>query len=52
MGDPLFWGALIFSLSIGLFAAYPFNVLLIRLGVKGGMGDPRDTSGSGHSHAH
>lgn len=50
--QPLFWGALVFSLTIGLIAAYPVNVLLIRMGVKGGMGDPRDTSGGGHSHAH
>ncbi|MGD8577053.1 MAG: DUF4396 domain-containing protein [Thiohalophilus sp.] len=50
--QPLFWGALVFSLTVGLIAAYPVNVLLIRLGVKGGMGDPRDTSGAGHSHAH
>lgn len=50
--QPLFWGALVFSLTIGLIAAYPVNVLLIRLGVKGGMGDPRDTSSSGHTHSH
>jgi len=40
IGEPLFWSALIFSLSLGLFAAYPVNVLLIRMGVKEGMGDP------------
>lgn len=51
MQEPLFWGALIFSLSIGLLAAYPVNVLLVYAGVKGGMGDPRDTE-SGHTHAH
>ncbi|MDY6981351.1 MAG: DUF4396 domain-containing protein, partial [Pseudomonadota bacterium] len=43
MAEPLFWGSLVFSLSIGLAAAYPVNVLLVHLGVKGGMGDPRDT---------
>ena len=52
MHEPLFWGSLIFSLSIGLLAAYPVNVLLVYLGVKGGMGDPRDTHSPGHSHAH
>ena len=41
IGEPLFWSALIFSLSLGLLAAYPVNVLLIRVGVKEGMGDPR-----------
>lgn len=41
IGEPLFWSALIFSLTLGLFAAYPVNVLLIRVGVKEGMGDPR-----------
>ena len=40
IGEPLFWSGLIFSLSLGLFAAYPVNVLLIRMGVKEGMGDP------------
>ncbi|MGM0679794.1 MAG: DUF4396 domain-containing protein, partial [Pseudomonadota bacterium] len=51
MGEPLFWGSLIFSLSIGLVAAYPVNVLLVHFGVKGGMGDPRDTQSS-HAHHH
>jgi hypothetical protein len=51
MDQPLFWGSLVFSLSIGLLAAYPVNVLLVYSGVKGGMGDPRDTN-SHHSHAH
>lgn len=44
IGDVLFWTALVFSLSIGLFAAYPVNVLLIHLGVKEGMMDPREMS--------
>jgi hypothetical protein len=43
MGEPLFWSALIVSLSLGLFAAYPVNVLLLRYGVKEGMMDPRMT---------
>lgn len=51
MTEPLFWGSLIFSLSIGLVAAYPVNVLLVYLGVKGGMGDPRRTQ-SDHTHSH
>jgi hypothetical protein len=42
MGEPLFWGSLVFSLSCGLLAAWPVNVLLIRWGVKEGMHDPRD----------
>lgn len=52
MHEPLFWGSLILSLSIGLLAAYPVNVLLVYLGVKEGMGDPRDTEGHKHAHAH
>jgi hypothetical protein len=42
MADPLFWSALIVSLTAGLVAAYPVNVLLIRWGVKEGMHDPRE----------
>lgn len=49
MGDILFWTSLIVSLTVGLMTAYPVNLLLIALGVKGGMGDPRDTAG-GHAH--
>lgn len=41
MGDTLFWGGLIFSLSLGLLAAYPVNVLLIKYGVKEGMMNPK-----------
>ena len=42
MGDPLFWSSLVFSLTAGLVAAYPVNVLLVRFGVKEGMHDPRE----------
>jgi hypothetical protein len=42
MGDALFWSSLIVSLSAGLLVAYPVNVLLVRLGVKGGMANPRE----------
>jgi len=42
LGDPLFWTALVVSLMSGLLAAWPVNVLLIRLGVKAGMHDPRE----------
>ena len=42
--------SLILSLTVGLAAAYPVNVLLVHFGVKEGMGDPRDTSGGGHDH--
>lgn len=41
MSDVLFWSALIVSLTLGLAAAYPVNVLLIKLGVKEGMMNPR-----------
>lgn len=50
MGQPLFWSSLIFSLSMGLLAAYPVNVLLIHWGVKKGMHDPRMLGGHGHGH--
>lgn len=42
MGDVLFWTALVFSLTLGLIAAYPVNVLLVRLGVKEGMMNPAE----------
>jgi hypothetical protein len=42
MGEPLFWASLVFSLSMGLLAAYPVNVVLIRLGVKEGMHSPKE----------
>lgn len=42
--SPLFWSSLIVSLSAGLIAAWPVNVLLIRMGVKEGMHDPREHS--------
>ncbi len=42
MAEPLFWSGLIISLSCGLIASYPVNALLIRLGVKEGMHDPRE----------
>lgn len=41
IGEPLFWTALIFSLSVGFVAAYPINVALVRLGVKEGMQNPK-----------
>ena len=37
-----FWISLIISLSLGLVAAYPVNILLIKSGVKEGMMDPRN----------
>ena len=52
MSEPLFWNSLILSLSIGVVAAYPVNVLLVHFGVKEGMGDPRDTTAGSHHHGH
>jgi hypothetical protein len=49
MDQALYWNSLLLSLTVGLIAAYPVNVLLVRLGVKGGMGDPRNTTSS-HQH--
>jgi hypothetical protein len=45
IGEPLFWTSLVVSLSAGLIAAYPVNIALIRMGVKSGMHDPRETHG-------
>lgn len=42
MSDPIFWSSLITSLTAGLAAAYPVNVLLIRFGVKEGIHIPRE----------
>ena len=39
----LFWSSMTVSLTCGLIAAYPVNVLLIRMGIKQGMMDPRET---------
>jgi len=41
MAEPLFWSSLVFSLSMGLIAAYPVNVLLVYLGIKEGMHNPQ-----------
>jgi hypothetical protein len=43
MGDYRFWSSLVVSLTLGLVAAYPVNVLLIHFGVKEGMMNPRNT---------
>ncbi|MEQ9259176.1 MAG: DUF4396 domain-containing protein [Roseovarius sp.] len=43
IGEPLFWSSMAVSLSLGLVAAWPVNLLLIRFGVKEGMMDPRQT---------
>lgn len=40
--DVRFWTALVVSLTAGLFAAYPVNILLVHFGVKEGMADPRE----------
>ncbi len=48
MGQPLFWSAMVVSLSCGLLAAWPANVVLIRLGVKSGMHDPREMARQAH----
>lgn len=42
--EPLFWSSMLVSLSFGLLMAYPVNVLLIRLGIKEGMHDPREAA--------
>ncbi len=49
MSEPRFWVSMIFSLSLGLVAAYPMNVLLIRKGIKEGMHNPKEMA---EAHAH
>ncbi len=46
IGEPIFWASLIFSLSMGLLAAYPVNLLLIAWGVKEGMHSPKEAHAS------
>jgi hypothetical protein len=48
LAEPLFWNGMVVSLSCGLLAAWPVNVLLIRFGVKSGMHDPRDMAREAH----
>lgn len=38
----LFWTGMVLSLTVGFLVSYPVNVLLVRLGVKGGMQDPTE----------
>ncbi|MFE8072484.1 DUF4396 domain-containing protein [Marinobacteraceae bacterium S3BR75-40.1] len=52
MGDALFWSSLYVSLSMGLFAAWPANLLLIQSGIKSGMADPRDLEAAASGHCH
>ncbi|MBK1697402.1 DUF4396 domain-containing protein [Rhodovibrio salinarum] len=48
IGAALFWISLVVSLTIGLVAAYPVNVLLIRFGVKEGMHSPKAHAAHAH----
>lgn len=52
MSDALFWSSLYVSLTLGLFAAWPVNLLLIRYGLKGGMANPRDLEAAASGHCH
>lgn len=55
MGDVLFWSSLVVSLTLGLVAAYPVNVILIKLGIKEGMHNPKkmaeEMNHGDHAHA-
>jgi hypothetical protein len=42
LGELQFWSSMVVSLSLGLLAAYPVNVLLIHFGIKEGMMNPRE----------
>ncbi|EJN59356.1 DUF4396 domain-containing protein [Halogranum rubrum] len=46
IAEPLFWGALVFSLSMGFLAAFPVNTALVAFGVKEGMKNPAKMDGS------
>lgn len=48
IGEPLFWGALTLSLSVGFFVALPVNVFLIHSGFKEGMHNPGHMMVHGH----
>lgn len=48
----IFWNSLVVSLSCGLLAAWPVNVMLIHFGVKSGMHDPREMAAPEHAHNH
>jgi len=45
MDQTIFWTSMAVSLSLGLAAAYPVNVLLIRFGVKERMHSPKEMAG-------
>lgn len=47
--DVIYWSSLIVSLTLGLLAAYPVNLWLIRMGIKEGMHNPRHMN---HEHRH
>lgn len=47
MGQVLFWSSLIISLTVGLLAAYPVNLLLIKKGDQEGHAQP-ETHGACH----
>ena len=46
--DLLFWGALVFSLSVGYVFAFPVNAALVYFGVKEGMENPAEMDDSGN----
>ena len=46
MGQATFWSSLVFSLSLGLLAAYPVNLMLIHFGLKEGMHSPKQMAHS------
>ena len=48
IGEPRFWLSMLISLTLGLFAAYPANVAMIKARIKSGMGHP----GGSHHHGH
>ena len=45
----VFWGAMSLAVGVGLLAAYPINLWLVRAGLKHGMGTVRALGKGGHS---
>ena len=52
MNEPLFWSSLVVSLTLGLAAAYPVNLLLIKFGIKEGMHNPKEMAKHAHEDSH
>ncbi|WP_219845440.1 multicopper oxidase domain-containing protein, partial [Paenibacillus sp. AR247] len=50
--EPLFWLTMSIGISIGFVIAYPFNVWMVRKGMKHGLMTQEESKHSVHSHHH